>query len=342
MEPRRSTVVANEVQNCSPGVRIVPPEADFVYIMRRDSDYVAAQFAARLGAGDALTEIRAAYERTVDTLATAIRNAFSHVYERPALDLLDAGEVQRRRQELIASLGTATVISMDPLMSEGALQLAFSRCYLPGGTEYIEMIPRPGCPPLEEQVATIRAAAGEGPIVVVEDDFFSGETLTTMLGAYLGDLVENVIGVVVGTKVGLLEPDFPVLPAVRYLCEDDRAPLEKIDLGDPRDYVVGASGLVCRLRSGRLGRLPYVLPFVSPAARASIPEVAEEELSAAAFDLSRRFYADLGTIVGDDVPLAATDPAFVSACEELFALDPRMPVIEALDAILAKGASAVG
>lgn len=337
----RSTVVAGEVQSCSPGVRIVPPEVDFVYVMRRDSDYVAAQFAARLGVGEAFADIRAAYETAVDALATAIMAAFRSAHERPAVDLLDAREVHHRRTELIASLGAATVISMDPLMEEEALPLAFSRCYLPGGVEYVEMIPRPGYPPLEEQVTAITAAAGSGPIVVVEDDFFSGETLLTMLGTYLGGLVENVVGVVVGTKVGPLEPDFAVLPAVRYVCEGGRDPLEKIDLGDPRDYVVGASGLVCRLRSGHLGRLPYVLPFVSPAARASIPKAAEAELSTAAFDLSRRFYDELGALTGGTVTLAAADPAFVFACEELLDLDSQMPIAEALDAILARDISGV-
>lgn len=330
----RSSVGIGEVQSCSPGVRIVPPEVDFVYVMRRDSDYVAAQYTARLGIEEAFGDVRAAYDSTVDALATAIMAAFQSAYERPAVDLLDAQEIDRRRGELIASLGAGTVISMDPLMEEGALPLAFSRCYLPGGVEYVEMIPRPGYPPLEEQVAAITAAAGSEPIVVVEDDFFSGETLTTMLGTYLGALAENVIGVVVGTKVGLLEPNFAVLPAVRYICEDDRDPLGKIDLGDPRDYVVGASGLVCRLRSGRLGRLPYILPFVSPAARASIPKAAEGELSAAAFDLSRRFYEELGAITGGTITLAAADPAFASACKELLDLDSQMPILDALDAML--------
>jgi hypothetical protein len=341
MEPR-SAVAAGEIQSCSPGVRSVPPEVDFLYVMRRDSDYVAAQIAVRLEMEEAFGDIRAAYDDAVDALAAAIMAAFQSVYERPAVDLLDAREIDRSRGELIASLGAGTVISMDPLMEEGALPLAFSRCYLPGGIEYVEMIPRPGYLPLEEQVAAITAAAGDGPIIVVEDDFFSGETLKTMLGTYLGPLAQNVIGVVVGTKVGLLEPDFAVLPAVRYVCDDDQDPLEKIDLGDPRDYVVGASGLVCRLRSGRLGRLPYILPFVSPAARASIPKAAERELSVAAFDLSRRFYEELGAIAGGTVTLAVADPAFASACRELLDLDSQMPIVDALDAMLVRGMSIVG
>src|SRR4029077_17429358 len=79
--------------------------------------------------------------------------------------------------------------------------------------------------------------------------------------------------------------------------------------------------------------LPYVLPFVSPAARASIPAAAEVEFSAAAVDLSRDFYAELGRIVGRTMTLDATAPAFVSACDELLGLQPATPIADVLDAI---------
>jgi hypothetical protein len=258
------------------------------------------------------------------------------------VDLLDAREIHLRRLELIASLGAGTVVSMDPLMESGALALAFSRCYRPGGEVFIEMIPRPGYPSLEAQVAAIAAAAAGGPIIVVEDDFFTGDTLTTTLGTLLGDLLENVVGVVAGTKVGLLEPSIPVLPAVRYRCEDGRDPLTKLDLGDPRDYLIGASGLVCLLASGRLGRLPYVLPFVSPAARASIPAHAEGEFSRAALQLSREFYDELEKVIGRVVRLDATDPAFVSACNELLGLQADTPMGDVLDVVAEQKLTGIG
>jgi hypothetical protein len=335
----RSTVAPGRVQACRLGTRVIPAETDFVYVMRRDSDYVSAQLAERLGAQGELGRVTAAYDRAVDTIAASVLSAFRHERESPAVDLLDSREVHARRLELIAGIGPGTVVSMDPLMEdEGVLPLAFSRCYLPGGETFIEMIPRPGSPSLEDQVAAIATAANEGPLIVVEDDFFTGATISTMLGSHLGDLIDHVAGVVAGTKVGLLEPDFPVLPAVRYCCEDDSDPLRKVDLGDPRDYLIGASGLVCRLPSGRLGRLPYVLPFVSPAQRASIPAAAEQEFSAAAIGLSRRFYDELAAIVGHTITLTAADPAFAIACEELLGLAADTPIVDVLDATHPNGA----
>jgi hypothetical protein len=325
-----STVVPNAVQRCPVGIRVIPPDVDFVYVMRRDAGYVADQFAARLDLREDLERVRGAYDRAVEALAEAVLDALGAAHAAPAVDLIDADDVDRRRRELIATLD-GFVVSMDPLMEEGALPLAFSRCYRPGGEEFMEMIPRPGYPDLDEQVAEIAKAAGGKPLVVVEDDFFTGDTLLTTLGQHLGELGRNVAGVVAGTKVGPREPAFPVLPAVRYVRRDGGDTLQKVDLGDPRDFVVGASGLVCRLASGSVGRLPYVLPFVSPHARATIPVEAEDEFSAAARELSRTFYDELSAAAGRAVRLDATDPAFATASEELFGVSGSTPMDELLD-----------
>jgi len=332
-----TTVIANRVQAAPVGIRSISAGVDFVYVMRRDTEYVSAQFASRLAATGHLAEIEDAYEHAVERIAEAVLAAFSATVECPAVDLLDAREIHAQRLSLLDSLGPATVVSMDPLMEAGTLPLAFSRCYRIGGAEFIEMVPRPGYPTLEQQVEKIASVAGEGPIAVVEDDFFTGATLTTMLGQHLGDLLLQVRAVVAGTKVGPAEPDFPVIPAVRYVCADDTDPLEKVDLGDPRDYLVGASGLVCRLASGKLGRLPYVLPFVSPAARASIPVVAEGVFSAKALEVSGDFYRELSDIVGQPVMMDAADPAFALACEELLGVPQDCGIAEALDIVAERG-----
>jgi len=278
----------------------------------------------------ALGPISSAYGRAVEGLAHAVLDALGVAHAAPAVDVIDADEVDRRRRELIANLD-GFVVSMDPLMEEGALPLAFSRCYRPGGEEFIGMIARPGYPDLEEQVAQIAEAAQGKPIVVVEDDFLTGDTLLTTLASNRWELGRDVAGVVAGTKVGPKEPTFPVLPAVRYVRRDGGDPLRKVDLGDPRDFVVGASGLVCRLPSGKLGRLPYVLPFVSPHARATIPLEAEHDFSARARELSRAFYDELEAAVAQTIRLEATDPAFAIACEELFGVSGSTPMDELLD-----------
>lgn len=339
LELSESAPAPGRVQACPVGVRRIPDEVDFVYVMRTDSQYVAAQFAERLGAAAAFEEIVAAYGRAVEALAEAILRAFSTVHPHAAIDLIDGGAVHQRRLELIEEVDAdGVVISMDPLMEDGALPLAFSRCYRVGGTEFIEMIPRPGYPALERQVESIRTEAGGRPLIVVEDDFYTGETIEKTLSERLEGLADQIVAVVAGTKIGPHQPPaFPVHAAVRYVREDGLSPLEKVDLGDPRDYVIGASGLVCRLDSGELGRLPYVRPFVSPAARASIPEAAEASFSAEALQLSRAFYDDLAEIAGAPVTLASADPHFALACGELFELPPSATLAEVLAAVERRG-----
>ncbi|MGN6372030.1 MAG: hypothetical protein ACTHM1_03435 [Solirubrobacteraceae bacterium] len=337
-----SRVQPDVVQAGPVGTREIPPEVDFVYVMRRDSDYVAAQFASRLGMEERVEEIRELYDRCVDSLATHVLQAFATRYPHPAVDLLSSREIHQRRLELASSLGSVTLVSMDPLMEEGALPLAFSRCYQLGGEVFTEMIPRPGCAPLASQVSDIVATARGGPLVVIEDDFFTGETLERVLGTQLGPLMDDVIAVVTGTKVGAAELSFPVLPAVRYRCSDNANPLEKVDLGDPRDFIVGVSGLVCRLPSGALGRLPYVLPFVSPAARASLPREAEREFSHRALELSRSFYEELEELGRRTVSLEDADPAFALACTELFGVDADASMAQVLDTTAARGGDLVG
>jgi hypothetical protein len=338
----KSTVVPGQVQEAPVGVRLVPEAADFVYVMRRDSAYVCGQLAARLAAEDAFDEIVAAYERAVDTLADAVLAAFSTVHDAPAVDLLDGEAIHHRRLELLAELD-GFVVSMDPLMEKGAIPLAFSRCYLPGGTRFVEMIPRPGYPSLEDQVKLIDRGSEGRPLIVVEDDFYTGETIEKTLTERLGALAPRIAGVVAGTKIGPHQPpSFLVRGAVRYVCEGDADPLAKVDLGDPRDYVIGASGLVCRLPSGSLGRLPYVLPFVSPTARASIPSAAEGSFSAAGFALSRTFYEELSSILGDPVTLAATDPHFAHAAEELFGVTRESQMVDVLTTVERQGTDLAG
>jgi hypothetical protein len=332
LRPVASTVQPCRVETIPMGPRLVPHDVDFVYVMRRDSEYVARQIAARLDAPDSFELVRKVYDTVVDRLAQEMLLAFREGYERPSIDLLDPGTVEHCRRELIRNLGGGSVVSMDPLMAEDAVPLAFSRCYDLGGTQFIEMIARPGYPEVSEQVARIRSMDHD-QLILVEDDIFTGETISTVVSSYLGDVAESIIAVVAGTKIGTANTSYPVHAAVEYRCDDDVDPTSKVDLGDPRDYVVGTSGLVCRLPSGALGRLPYVLPFVSPAARATVPIQAELSLSRRVIALSHEFYGELSRALARPVTLRVCDPAFAVACGELLGLGPATPMVDVLAAI---------
>lgn len=80
------------------------------------------------------------------------------------------------------------------------------------------------------------------------------------------------------------------------LCELDRdATGPRVDLADCRDFLVGAreSGLVVALPSGRLARAPYLLPYVHPSARTSVPPSRALAFSRRVWLLNQQFFARL-------------------------------------------------
>ena len=67
-------------------------------------------------------------------------------------------------------------------------------------------------------------------------------------------------------------------PVIKYKTTDEVDIFSKLDLGDPR--IIYWSKWPCySITRWRIRRAPYILPFVSPAARAGIPEGIEKEFS---------------------------------------------------------------
>src|SRR5207237_258749 len=68
------------------------------------------------------------------------------------------------------------------------------------------------------------------------------------------------------------------------------------DVVDSRDFLLGAdhAGLVVQLPGGVLGRAPYVLPYVDPAVRCSIPPRHARAFSIAVWQLNERMFTASG------------------------------------------------
>lgn len=315
------------------GRRIIGDDLDFVYVMRTDSSYVSGQFAARLGVLDLFEEVREVYEDYLTKLASLLADAYQTEYDSIAIDLLDGNAIDARRRELIAEGNL--VVSLDPLMEDGCLPLAFSRCYALGGSVLRGMVARPGYPPIGDQVAAIDDC-GDVPITVIEDDIYTGETIASTLRRYLGQAYDRITELVAGTRIAgemLDHEHYAVSAAIVYSLPDGSPAIEKLDLGDPRDYLIGASGLVSILPNGDLGRLPYILPFVSPSARATIPGEAEAEFSFAALNLGASFYAKLSDVACMHIVLEHTDPVFRRGMEVLLRCSPDDPMLDVVERI---------
>ena len=74
-----------------------------------------------------------------------------------------------------------------------------------------------------------------------------------------------------------------------------------VDLGDVRDFLLGSweGGLVVCLPDARLARVPYLLPYVNPADRLSLPLSQALAFSRRVWRLNQEFFAGTSLTVSE-------------------------------------------
>ncbi len=171
----------------------------------------------------------------------------------------------------------AGIISLDAMLPSRH-NLAVSRLFAPGGYQLLGHVPRPGAPPLDEQLAAIP----RGVYTLRDDDRMTGGTLAA-------------IRAILPTSLSISNTCFAV----------PHDPDEEIS--DSRDFLLGADdgGLVIELPDGRgegrssVGRAPYILPYVDPAVRCCIPPGQARVFSAKVWALNERMFLGTGLCVRD-------------------------------------------
>jgi NAD+ synthetase len=180
---------------------------------------------------------------------------------------------------------TAPIISLDPCLP-GTHNLAISRCYAPlSGNADPVFVARPGSPPLETQLACIPT---DGKYVLFDDDSFSGRTAAHARGLLVPHChVEKL--------VTLCDASGP-LKALQQQGKVEAGHRPRLNLVDCRDFLAGAreAGLVLSLPNGTIGRAPYVLPYVRPYHRVSVPAGEEIEFSRRVWELNMQFFSTAG------------------------------------------------
>jgi hypothetical protein len=136
----------------------------------------------------------------------------------------------------------------------------------------------------------------------------------------------KIVKLVAGIKVGQPNLGIPIEAAVTYKTTDGADIFDKVDLGDPRDFLLGASGLVVQLPGGQYGRVPYILPFVSTSARAGIPAELEREFALQLLEVNLQFYAEAEQAIGMPICLRHVDPGFAQLMVEVFGFDSSTPM----------------
>jgi hypothetical protein len=307
----------------------VPAEVGFVYVFRNDTDYVVGQMLARMAAAHGLSApavgaLRPKLEERYARFVTDLTGLFAEVLNRHGLSQIhvypsEAIEAQRR-----SLLDPSTCwVSMDPLATDPRVHhLGVSRWYRYGGVVLYGEGFRPGFAPIEAQLDAVAEWVDGRPVSLIEDDTYTGDTLRAWVATLRAHHVE-VVQVVLGIRIcaDLEIAGCRIDTAVLYdIAPGPRPFAEPIDLGDPRDYLLGASGLVVVLdgpepgQPGQveLGRAPYLQPFLPTSARASTPAESDEEVARYLLEEARDFYAALSDWVGVPVGLEACDPYFAA------------------------------
>lgn len=190
-------------------------------------------------------------------------------------------------------------VTLDSYDTTGAYPLMVSRHFAPGGSEQIGVGERPGSEPLPAQIRKIKDAAVEQPVIVFEDDMFTGGTarfvIEQMLEANL-----NIVAFVPGLQASSIAEigGVTIEPIERYAAGVR-------DIVDPRDLIFGLpdGGLTIK-QDGELHRAPYCLPYVDVANRASIPGRHAKNFSLGVAEMNAEFYGQLQSLIGNKIYVA--------------------------------------
>jgi hypothetical protein len=219
----------------------------------------------------------------------AFATSLAGIFERAFARSLPNAEVsvtqvslteQRRLMDGVMERSCYPVISLDACI-DGDYSLALSRRFnVTSGERHAGLFPRPGTAPLEDQITAIPP----GSYLLMDDDIATGKTIREVCKLLPKEIrVEGVL-------------------SVQELCEEK--PLHTVECsgsgalveaGDVRDFLVGSrdGGLVARLPSGAVARVPYLLPYAQNSQRMSLPIEEERAFSIAVWELNRAFFKSL-------------------------------------------------
>lgn len=148
-----------------------------------------------------------------------------------------------------------------------------------------KLIPRIGRKNLEEQVSLIE----NKPLTFVDDDIASGKTFKMIKEL----LPENYT----------FDELIPLSQQSFYEEYHYEQSYNFHDIVDFRDFLIGSkeSGLTVELPNGKIGKAPYVWPYVSLSHRAKIPHINQREFSLNIWKINKKFYQSFNSAlcIGD-------------------------------------------
>lgn len=210
-----------------------------------------------------LSEILPDYDLRLQIFRADLHQVFQDIFAYvEIIDVEQQLELTRRHLELHHP--RKRTISADVYFT-GDISARRSRLFHPGSSQHHSH----GI--LEEK--TDPSPTGREPLVFVDDDIWSGFTLTSLRQKYW---IEHAVSM---SKLSVPGPH--------------------LDIVDERDFLIGAAhgGLMTGMDGGT--RFPYLSPFVDLGSRASVPTGRIQEVNVRLWNANRDFYAGSGLLATD-------------------------------------------
>lgn len=332
--PKVVSLPSDLVWSGDPELRL--PDRKFSFVSMADAEIGLMPIAVGvsrnhgLDAGQVYERLHPLYEQFMHHCIGALRKAFEIApasmrndgpYEGLSITNLDPTILGKL---LAAKLGDGLVIDLTSHGADGSTsKLSISRLYTPDGETLVRFAPRVGEASVIDQLVALRGAVkgrhADG-VSILEDFVVTGSTLHTVINA-MADAQLRVERVVAFGAFGNTA-SLPVDPVVRFVGSDPRKLLDRADLVEYREFLLGSGGCSTLLPSGKTGQAPYIFPFASPTKRASVPSETAAAFSTDILRANAEFYARASQVLGIDVRLADVRPTFAVAASELFGRAP--------------------
>jgi NAD+ synthetase len=273
---------------------------DVSFYMRHEDNWAVAHWSSVLGIDR--EKLLNAYRTFCVRLTAVFKAAFknteqTHGTKVHIVPLHLKAQEEAFNKLAIENRGDSRIISLDPCLP-APYNLALSRCFPPLSVgEDCEYLARPGSESLETQLSSVTTQIAlvnpQMKTILFDDDTLTGGTgraVTAMLANHNPPCLVTDFITLCNSKGPLHRPS----------TEEHHSRLNLIDC---RDFLVGTreGGLVVQVPTAELGgigqrliRVPYVLPFVRPVYRASIPVEEEMTFSRKVWELNRQFFIETG------------------------------------------------
>ena len=226
----------------------VPVQHPFIMVMRDDTAHCVRELTGRLARRSRVSRARiaaavgASYRRFHQEVRDSLREALA----RPHGVVFHVADPEALERAVRGRAGDRPLISLDPLVTRADGLLRVSRGYLLGGTRDVGLVPRPGAPPIADQLGALRRDLAGAECALVEDDVCTGGTVAVvarLLRAADIRVTRVVPGIRLASDGGTSTAGVPLSPVIDY-----RVPhRDAVGLTDCRNYLLGMSGLVVRL-----------------------------------------------------------------------------------------------